>query len=64
MSRFAEKAVTDSEKIEEAFEDLQARFNIDAPFVFHITMDVLQAVAWKEPYTGIKVRASRDRASY
>jgi hypothetical protein len=59
LSRYADTAVPDSEKIEEPIEELRARFRLDAPFTYSVAVDVQPPVAWKQPYTGIQARRPR-----
>ncbi|KAK9835180.1 hypothetical protein WJX81_004039 [Elliptochloris bilobata] len=65
LSRFADTAVSDSEKIEDDKDELLARFSLDAPLMYNVTLDVMPPVAWKQPYTGIKVElpSAGDKAT-
>jgi hypothetical protein len=57
LQPYRDTAVTESERIEEDFDSLIATLDLDAPFVFHIGLDVPGDVSWKAPYQDIEASA-------
>lgn len=55
LQKHSSTAVAGSEGIEEDFETLKARFDLDKPFVYHVNLDVRQPHSWSTPYKDIKV---------
>ena len=47
--------MSESERIEEQFEDLIRGLDLDAPLTFHVGLDVKAAHTWKAPYRDIEV---------
>lgn len=56
LERYKDTAVSESERIEEQFEDLIAGLDLDAPLTFHVGLDVKAAHTWKAPYRDIEAR--------
>lgn len=57
LGKFDRTAVAGSERIEEDFETLKARLDLQQPFVFHIGLDVREPHSWRSSYKDIKVRS-------
>lgn len=56
--------ISNSEKIESPFEELIDGFNVDAPLVFTIGLDVAPQLTWSAPYRDIQVYCfSKDARS-
>ena len=57
LQKHSSTAIAGSEGIEEDFETLKARFDLEKPFVYHVNLDVRQPHSWSTPYKDIKVRS-------
>ena len=55
LQPYRDTAVSESERIEEEFDDLIAVLDLQAPFTFHIGLDVQGELSWKAPYRDIEV---------
>ena len=52
-------AVPDSERIEQAAEELEARFSLGSDFCFTLHFDALPPITWLTPYSQLEVRGQR-----
>ena len=57
LQPYRDTAVSESEHIEEEFDDLIKVLDLEAPFTFHIGLDVQGELSWKAPYREIEVHA-------
>ena len=55
LGKYSDTAIDGSERIEEDFELLKGKLDLDQPLVFHVGLDVRQPHSWKSPYQDIKV---------
>ena len=57
LTAYNTTAIAGSERIEEDFDTLKARLDMEQPLVFHVGLDVRQPHSWKSSYKDIKVYA-------
>ncbi|CAK0765119.1 hypothetical protein CVIRNUC_003226 [Coccomyxa viridis] len=56
LGQYSDTAIDGSERIEEDFEFLKGKLDLDQPLVFHVGLDVRQPHSWKSSYKDIKVK--------
>jgi trigger factor len=59
----AQKAIADSERIEQTGEELEKAFDPNSNFTFSVLFDVLPSVTWITPYAKLAVKVSNPQNS-